>query len=261
MKEYRLSPAAMVHTQGSSIGTQPKFFENGYWYKLDNVGYEGLSEYLVSKVLKHSNVQDFAEYERCSINGRSGCRSKHFLNEHESLLSFQRLYAMYTGGQLSEKIMTMNRVEERVDFVKDFIYDKTGVDCSEYLSKILTLDMLTLNTDRHFNNLGIIIDSQTNSCKPCTIFDNGRSLMSEWEVFDEETIEENIEKAYARPFSSNYGAQLQVCGIGLQIDYKGLEEELSHEPESRALTVLRYQLKRYRNIIPNLNQDIAQTSV
>ena len=33
IKEYRLSPEALVMVAGSSIGTQKKFYEAGYWYK------------------------------------------------------------------------------------------------------------------------------------------------------------------------------------------------------------------------------------
>ena len=47
MRDYRLSPAALVMVQGSSKGTQPKYYEDGYWYKVNNVGYEGLAKRLV----------------------------------------------------------------------------------------------------------------------------------------------------------------------------------------------------------------------
>ena len=83
IESYTLSPESLVMVQGSSKGTQPKYFENGYWYKKDSCGYEGLAEELVSKVLSCSNVKDYVEYEQCIIDGRSGCRSKNFLKENE----------------------------------------------------------------------------------------------------------------------------------------------------------------------------------
>lgn len=63
IKDYRLSPEAMVMVTGSSIGTQKKYYEKGFWYKQDNIGYEGVSEYLSSKVLACSNIQEYVEYE------------------------------------------------------------------------------------------------------------------------------------------------------------------------------------------------------
>jgi len=255
MIDYKLSPEALVMVQGSSRGTQPKYYENGYWYKINNVGYEGLAERLVSVVLKYSNVKDFVEYEQCNINGRPGCRSRNFLFENESFISFQRLYELYTGDNLQEHMRMISEIGGRIDFVKDFICDHTGFDCSEYLSQILTLDMLTLNTDRHFNNLGVIVDAGTGQYRAAPIFDNGNSLLSDWERFYKEDIAENIELVYGQPFSSSLEMQVGYAGIGLSIDYDGLEEELESEKGTRGVEVLRYQLEKYRNIIPDLAQN------
>lgn len=252
MLDFKLTPEALVMVQGSSKGTQPKYYSDRYWYKVNRVGYEGLSEYLVSVVLRHSNVQNFVEYEQCTINGRPGCRSKNFLKKGESFLSFQRLYELYTGENLQEKMITIRSVEDRIEFVKDFVKDHTGFDCSQYLSEILTLDMLTLNTDRHFNNLGLIVNADTGVYSAAPIFDNGNSLLSDWERFSEEELEENIELAHSQPFSSNFGLQAKSADIGLAIDYDGLFAELETIPDSRALEALKYQLDRYRNIIPEL---------
>ena len=54
----------------SSKGNQLKWESDGVWYKADYTGYEGLAEYIVSGLLKHSAVQpalsasysDFSEY-------------------------------------------------------------------------------------------------------------------------------------------------------------------------------------------------------
>ncbi len=253
MKEYRLSPEALVMVQGSSKGTQPKYYENGYWYKVNNVGYENIAEYLISVLLKHSNVKSYVDYEPCMINGRPGCRSKNFLKPNESFLSFQRLYELYTGESLQEKMLTISDAAGRIDFVKGFVENCTGFDCSTYLSQILTLDALTLNTDRHFNNLGIIVNSQTGEYRNAPVFDNGNALLSDWEKFSEETIEENLDRVYGQPFSSSLGMQAKTAGFGLALDYDALYKELETEPDSRGLQVLKYQLEHMRNIIPDIS--------
>ncbi len=43
--------------QTSSKGNQEKWLEGGRWYKLDQFGYEGLAETLVSVLLKRSNIE------------------------------------------------------------------------------------------------------------------------------------------------------------------------------------------------------------
>lgn len=262
VKEYRLSPQALVMVQGSSKGTQPKYYENGYWYKVNNLGYEGYSEYIVSRMLECSNVDSYVKYEQCTINGRAGCRSKNFIGENESFLSFQRLYDLITGESLQERIRLISEVADRIDFAREFILENTGWDCSMYLSQILTLDMLTLNTDRHFNNLGLIVDASTGVYKAAPIFDNGNSLLSDWDRFDEETVEENLEKVYGQPFSASLEIQAHEAGIGLSIDYQKLQSILEKEPVSRGVEVLKYQLNRYYSIIPDykmqLKNELAQ---
>ena len=159
---------------------------------------------------------------------------------------------MYTGENLQNNIRVIADPRERIRYVVDFVFDRTDLDCSEYLSQILTLDMLILNTDRHFNNLGIIVNAETGICSTAPIFDNGNSLLSDWERFHKDTLEENIELVYGQPFASNLEAQAMCADIGLAIDHDGLERDLENENASRGLQVLRYQLARYKEIIPDL---------
>ncbi|MCD8019661.1 MAG: hypothetical protein LUF92_08820 [Clostridiales bacterium] len=254
MNEYKLSGKALVMISGSSKGTQPKYYDNGYWYKLNQTGYEATAECLASLVLKNSNVDNYVTYERCLINGKNGCRSESFLSEGETFLSFERLYNMTTGGNLSDKIMSIGSIKDRIDFVLDFVHDTTGLDCHDYLAYTLSLDALLLNNDRHFNNLGIIADSD-GIFSYAPIFDNGCALLSNFSKFPPyETIEDNIEKVVGRPFSANLYAQAEALGFPLQIDYSALYNDLASEPGSRGLDVLYSQLEKYRDIIPDMNE-------
>ena len=52
----------------SSKGNQEKWLEDGYWYKLDQFGYEALAEVMTSKLLEFSNIEKgtpfkFVRYE------------------------------------------------------------------------------------------------------------------------------------------------------------------------------------------------------
>ena len=250
VKDYKLSAEALVMTAGSSVGTQAKYYDRGYWYKADRTGAESTAEYLMSLVLSCSDIPDYVTYEKCTINGRAGCRSKSFLGPDESFISFQRLYDMFEGGNLSERILPMKRVEDRIDFVKTFVLDYTDVDCSEYLSRILTLDMLSLNTDRHFHNLGIITNRKNSRSRPAPVFDNADVLLCNYTKFEpDEEIGELLNRVYAQPFSSSHEIQAKAAGLLLRLDYPKLEALLDKEPDSRALRVLRYQLERYREVL------------
>lgn len=260
MNNYKLDPKALIMVTGSSKGTQDKYYDNGYWYKINSKGYEGLSEYLVSKFLSCTNIDNYVTYEKCTINGKSGCRSYNFLNPNENFISFQRLFEIYHGGNLSEVIIPLDNPKDRIDYTINFIKDITGFDVRNYLSKVLTLDMITLNIDRHFNNLGLTVDSQKGTYKEAPIFDNGAALFSNYSIFNpKNSFDENLTEAFALPFSSDFEFQVKECGLyEFSIDYNKLESILSNEPNSRAIEVLKTQTRRYKDLFLDisLNNDI-----
>lgn len=250
IKDYKLSPEAMVMVAGSSIGTQRKYYEKGFWYKQNSVGYEGTAEYLASKVLSCSNIPEYVEYEQCKINGIDGCRSANFLLEKESFISLQRLYDTYHGGQLSERIRIMDAVKDRIQFVIDFVNDITGLDIRECLAKIATFDMLILNTDRHFNNIGIVANVSQNRYNNAPVFDNGNALLSNVHEFPfDDDIKGNIDRVIGQPFSANLERQAMELGFGLKVNYAELNKILQKEKDSRALEALQIQLEKYESII------------
>lgn len=251
--EYQLSAKAMVMTSGSSMGTQAKYFDAPYWYKCNRNGYEGLAEELVSKVLDCSNLTNYVAYESCKVNGKSGCRSLNFLQPGERYLSFDRLYTMLTGQNLMNDIRVKRTAEERISYVLAFIKDTTSLDLTDYLANTLLLDALTLNNDRHFNNLGLIINEETEEVREAPIFDNGDCLLSSFAKFHEDSMEENIARSVAFPFSANAYAQARVLPASLQLNYHKLYAMLEQEPPSRALEALYYQLEQYRSLIPEWN--------
>lgn len=260
MNEYKLSPKALVMVAGSSKGTQNKYYDNGYWYKVNSKGYEGLSEYLVSQFLSCTDVDNYVAYEKCTINGKAGCRSYNFLEPGENFISFQRLYDIYHGDNLSEAIILLDNPKERIHYTIDFIKEAINFDASEYLSKILTLDMIMLNTDRHFNNLGVIINTEKGVCKEAPIFDNGAALFSDFATFNpENSFDENLARAFALPFSSNFEFQAKECGLyNFAIDYDRLNFILEKEPDSRAVEVLKIQIERYKSLFLDMNLDLEE---
>lgn len=58
----------------SSKGNQLKWLNDEIWYKADYAGYEGLAEYMVSKLLQYSNLEQesFVLYDTEQITGLRG---------------------------------------------------------------------------------------------------------------------------------------------------------------------------------------------
>ncbi|MCD7735832.1 MAG: hypothetical protein LUI07_02520 [Lachnospiraceae bacterium] len=236
----------------SSIGVQTKYYKDGYWYKKNSCGYEGTAEKVCSDVLGFTNIRDYVPYETCRINGISGCRSKNFLNpEQETFTSFAAAYRFAYGADLTNKIYTCQEPRDRIQFVVDFIYGFAGLDCTEYLRTLLSFDMLVLNIDRHFHNMGLIKSEAGYRFAP--IFDNGAALLSNMTVFPpDELIEDNIEAAVSKPFCGSFERQALVLGTNIEIDYTGLMAYIETIPHTRAREVLCLQVKRYRKFFPEM---------
>ena len=60
-KTINAYPVKMI-TDSSSKGNQPKWYADGFWFKADHMGYEGLSEFVISKLLAKTNIQNYITY-------------------------------------------------------------------------------------------------------------------------------------------------------------------------------------------------------
>jgi hypothetical protein len=240
----------VVTQVGTSEGTQIKYYKDGFWYKKDNRGNEGLTEYLVSRMLAFSGLKsnEYVKYECGIINGNTGCRSKNFLEPDEELITLYRLYYNEFGRDLSQTISSMETMEERIQYVLSFVKENCGLDLTDYFRKIFTLDMLVLNEDRHLNNLAVVLKG--NDFKIAPIFDNGVSLLTanqsvNWKF----SIEENVMRTVARPFSGSHEKMQKYFGKGFILNVDETKKWLVTEPPSREKEVLLYQLEKYRDYI------------
>lgn len=241
MLELSISREYLVYTDSSSKGMIPKYYKDGYWYKLNQMGYESKSEYIVSELLKSSNIEDFVEYQECVVNGRNACVSHDFLHEDEVFKSFKKIYYAYTGLNLHEDILKYREVDSRISFVIDFFADKLGLDIKEYLQNILWLDCFTLNNDRHFGNLGFICNTSSGEIRTAPIFDNGSALLSNFSIYSiYDSIEDNVSKVVGCPFSGSLIAQASYFENPYHFDLSFLEGI----EDCRAKSILVYRLKQ-----------------
>lgn len=98
MEQIRLDNQLPVKkTDHTSKGDQLKWKIGNIWYKSDYMGYEGLSETLVSHLLQKSSLSHpFVLYQpvRIAYRGtlRSGCSSPDFLKANQMLIPLEKLY-------------------------------------------------------------------------------------------------------------------------------------------------------------------------
>lgn len=181
MKNYVVEEEYRFSSTSTSDGTQEKYCKNNYFYKLNKAGNEGFTEFLISEVLKRSNChsEDFVSYEYCKINSSLGCRSYSFLPDGLEFVTMNKLYSTLTGDpDLGVKLLTLGDAKERLDFILSIVreFGISAEDFKRYLERILQLDLLILNTDRHVHNYGVLYNPSDNQFGIAPIFDNGRSL-------------------------------------------------------------------------------------
>lgn len=207
MENYTIDRAYAILASIDTMGSQTKFHKDGYWYKYDSLGMEGLAEEVTSMLLSCSNIKDYVTYERCTINGKKGCRSKDFLDSSEQFITFDTLYRNMTGRSLSDKMGELQNADARLHYLIDFIQKATELDATAYLYKNLALDMITRNPDRHFNNLGIILQAD-GTFRFAPIFDNGQGLMMNFNITPPILEdEEKEERLCAATVSGSFEAQ------------------------------------------------------
>ena len=212
-EEKRLADSS----EHSSKGDQPKWLVGEYWYKADHMGGEALSEIVVSELLKYSNLCDFVSYTPVMIEYGDrelrGCASRNFRGKNETLIPFERLHRAYKGIGLAEALKNFTDTTERIRYTVDFVEKTTGLkNVGEYLTTILELDAIMLNEDRHTNNLAVVRNEDTKEYRLCPIFDNGLSLLSDWNDYPvDRDIYDCIEKVRAKPFAYTFDEQVECA--------------------------------------------------
>lgn len=244
MFDVEIDKTFRVIQQGTSEGTQEKYKKDGYWYKLDQDGAEGLAEYLSSRLLTFSDLppESYIIYEQGMINGKPGCRSRNYLAEDEDFVTLYRMYFNEFGMDLAKVTSKMERTSDRINYVLKYVQDSCGLDLTEYFQRTFTLDRIILNEDRHFNNLALIEGAEGFRVAP--IFDNGRSLLTtnrsvNWHF----PIQENVKRVIAKPFSGSHEKMYGHFGCGFHLDVNRALQWLYTEKESRERDVLIYQLE------------------
>lgn len=262
MDEYLL-----YETQGhSSKGNQLKWKHNDYWYKADHMGYEGLAEIIISRLLHFSNVTGYVEYEPAQIQYKgkvySGCKSRNFLPEGEELITVDRLFRQYTGLNLAAELARIPSVKERIVYLVENVKEITRIqDIGQYITMTLEMDAFFLNEDRHTNNIAVIYNAASSNYQLSPYFDNGLALFADTNTDFTlvKSIEECLGLICAKPFSRDFDEQadeaVSLFGRQLKLNFSidDVNKELckykniyNNQILERVEKTLRNQMRKYQ---------------
>ena len=203
----------------SSKGNQEKWFEHGRWYKLDQFGYEALTETFTSMILEHSNLErdtpfQFTRYrmERLLVHGRdrTGCSSESFLKPGQAIVTLSHLFRRHLGHPLSAELERLPSDKKRIAYLAEETAVITGLqEFPEYLALLFEIDSLVLNDDRHLNNIAVI--EQNGRYDYCPIFDQGAGLLSNVQFSPMDIVPSALIREFrARPFNVTFNRQLHT---------------------------------------------------
>ena len=250
----------------SSKGNQLKWFKDGVWYKADYTGYEGLAEYVVSELLKTSTLDKscYQEYHTEKMQYKYaeylGCSSRNFLPEGCQMITLERLFMSYYGESLMKSMGKIQNLEDRVRFLVNQVEKITNLhEFGSYLCKLLTVDTLFLNEDRHMHNIAVLIDSN-GKYQLCPIFDNGGCLLSDTTIDYPLNVEVEllIKTARSKTFCGSFDEQLDVVehlyGQTIKFNFtrRDVKEVLDQEPyyseviKKRVLEIIQLQSRKYQ---------------
>lgn len=185
----------------SSFASSPEFTTNGMlpkcWRRIDgkiwlykgatsgasNTGYEPYSEKYASLVGKQLGF-DVIPYRLTRWNGNLCSACELFTDRETAYIPVGRI--VRTGGMRAIRAY----------------YESLGESFIRSLNEMLVFDALVCNTDRHFGNFGVLVDSRTNRIiRPAPLFDHGNALFN----YAGSEFWESEEKLDA------YAATLQPC--------------------------------------------------
>ena len=222
----------------SSKGNQLKWENAGIWYKADYTGYEGLAEYMISHLLIKSTLkpEEFVRYDLEEIKYKrqvyQGVKSRTFLSEDWQIITLERLFQKMYGNSLNQMLWKMDDAEQRLRFLEEQVERMTGLrGFGLYLNKLLTIDAIFLNEDRHTHNIAVLMNG-AGMFKYCPIFDNGLSLLSDLNDYPlTDDLYTCIERVQAKPFDSDHVEQVTAAEqlYGRQLTFRISHEELRSE--------------------------------
>ena len=255
MVVYKTSNLAAITKQTLSKGNQIKYLIGAEWIKCDTLGYESLVEVLASQLCKQLNF-DHVDYQLCQVTDDYHCRNACISDDFSQGLvevSLGSLIEQFTGSVID--LSKYCSIADRILAVYEPLQDLIEYDVFlQYLNKLISLDAVLFNEDRHLYNIGFLVDES--GLKPAPIFDCGAGLLSDSSIDYpfEMPIEVCLRRIKAKPFSTSFKKQVHffntLCKCpfsvkSISLDLADLEKAYNTKVLNRALNVLKVGLQLF----------------
>ena len=268
IREIYVDVSDRFKLQATTKGNQIKWHRGNLWIKADSMGYESIAEYLSTILESYIRGLKYVKYDLCTVKETGTgkmktyncCVSESFLTGSEYIVSAQRMIYAILGTEKAKDLVVKRTGVDLLAHTIEICSRCTGIDeltIYKYLSTICKLDAITLNEDRHLNNIAFIYDGKKYRLAP--IFDNGMGLLADTESFPlNKGYSVWMQSVRARPFCSDFIEQaLLFEDFGpLKLDYVNFVNEVNkiRIPErdkefERAKGVLMRRLEETKGVV------------
>ena len=204
--------------------------------KSGRTGQEPMNEVIASKLCARLDIPA-VHYSLARSSNRLVCTCEDMLTSHEELVS---------AWQVLQSVKSVNGLNTH----DQWIQAATGFGADERVVRDATddwlvVDYLMRNTDRHYNNFGLIRDIETLAVRPAPIYDTGASLWSG-------ELDVDGRDWFAKPFYTATGKPSALRQLKLVEDWDRFDlDALSDWPDEVA-----QELSRMRMFAPERLDDI-----
>jgi hypothetical protein len=140
---------------------------------------------MISHLLLKStlNPEEFVLYDleqmRYKATVYNGVKSRDFVKDDWQIITLERLFKNFFDESLYRAIFRIADYEERLRFLVKQVERVTGLTgFGVYMNKLLTVDALFLNEDRHTHNIAVLMNGEGEFAY-CPIFDQGAGLLAD----------------------------------------------------------------------------------
>lgn len=250
MMDYKMPVSRFNQQNGGTFGSRAKYYResDNCWYKLDSLEYgnNSVAEALVSLVLDMSNIPhtEYVYYERCKVNGTPASKSESFFHPgKEEFIPLSRLGILLDGGKVPDIKSGFTR-----ESINDVLRwgERINADLKRPLYTALLIDMLTLDTGRSADNMGVIYSQNSwTGYRKAPYFNYGHALCT---GIPATKINDILNKP--NPLEV-FLKDNPLVGF-VQFSYKGIFKILDRYWAGYAeANVLKAQLDKYRSIFDN----------
>lgn len=178
---------------------------------------ETVNEVIVSRILERLDMMAYTPYRLVVENGEPYSICKNFITPDTELIP---AWQIWQTAQKPDHLSAYDHFLECCDQLNIH-------GMREHLDKMLTLDYLVANTDRHMNNFGVIRNVNTLAYVGIApIYDSGTSL---WHDVDTARLSA-AKEVESKPFRSPHARQIELVSSFDAIDLsrlEGIETELT----------------------------------